>query len=77
MGILCHWGVCRELLNDQSFFDEAKGRREYICNDVILVSFVLDFEGIFGEAKDPAFDPGGRGKIASEKISESGMIRLN
>ena len=34
--------------------------RTDICDDVVLAFLVFNLEVVFGKAKDPAYDPGGR-----------------
>ena len=51
-----------------------KQAKEDICDDVVLASLVFDLEGVFREAKDPAFDPGSRGQISSKEITKSCIV---
>ena len=50
------------------------GEREDICDDIVLASLVFDLEVIFREAKNPAFDPGGRGQILPKEIAKCCVV---
>ena len=42
----------------------------------MFVTLILYFKRIFEETKDPTLDPGGRGKIASRELENSGIVCL-
>ena len=48
--------------------------KENIFDDVVLASLIFDLEVVFRKAKDPAFDPGGRGQISSKEIAKGCVI---
>ena len=48
--------------------------REDVCEDIVLASLEFDLEVILREAKDPAIDPGGRGKISPKEIAKGCVI---
>ena len=70
------WGVhfTRGLVEGSGFIKVyctgERQARENICDYVILASLVFDLEVIFRKAKDPAFNPGGRGQISPKKIAK-------